>query len=474
MKNLLLLIVYLVLASTLLAQNIYYLPESTQKIEQLVGDFDRETQTPVANPTNASYQIWGTDLGVPFTHKGKTYLLFGDIPVDVGFGKDRDPLAYTEDTDPSDGLDLQFLTSTPGKYQPITIPGISQGAFEVPLDGISLDDKMYIYHSTDGMSRSVLARSTNDGQSFTLVEDNVSVDQFINISINTIKRSEYPTLPDIMENGLVVLGTGTYRESAIYLYSQPQDSIEHNQSRYFFAGWDGDSPIWSKSETEAVPVIDIDCGGELSSAYNPHLEKWMVLYNCGNPRGIQCHFADEPWGPYTDGITILEPWDDDAYCHYIHTSWDFTMCDEVHDPGRENEWGGEYGPYLFKEMSTVEDSLVTIYYTLSTWNPYTTVLMKSMLVKPTLSSTQPTSNSQNNLQITPNPTKGLVRIDWENGNFQQADLYHSSGQLLNTYSLENLSDRSAQLDLSRYPSGIYLIRLRSNIYQKTLKIVLMN
>ncbi|MDF1699410.1 MAG: DUF4185 domain-containing protein [Saprospiraceae bacterium] len=474
MKNILLIILCIVWNQALAAQSIYYLPGSTQKIDQLVGDFDREKQISVANPTDANYQIWGTDLGIPFTHQGKTYLLFGDIPVDVGFGKDRDPIAFTEDTDPSDGLDLQFITSAPGLYKPITITGISQGAFEVPLDGISLENTMYIYHSTDGMNRSVLAKSMDDGQSFTLVEENISVDHFINISINKINRTEYPNLPGNFEDGLVILGTGAYRESAIYLYSQAQNSIENNQSRYFFAGWDGDLPIWSSNETDAIPVIDIDCGGELSTAYNPYLEKWMVLYNCGTPRGIQCHFSDQPWGPYTEAITILEPWNDDAYCHYIHTSWDFMECDEVHDPGRENEWGGEYGPYLFKEMSTMDDSLVTIYYTLSTWNPYTSILMKSTFVKQSAVHTEDSSLTNNNIQYSPNPTTGIVYLTWPEGNFQQADLYHSSGQFITTLPLSNKSSQSAQIDLSNYPTGVYLVKIRYKEYHKTLKVVRMD
>ena len=53
-------------------------------------------------------------------------------------------------------------------------------------------------------------------------------------------------------------------------------------------------------------------------------------------------------------------------------------CDSVHDPGREYEFGGEYGPYQFEELATgVQDVNTTIYFTMSTWNPYTVLLMKA-------------------------------------------------------------------------------------------------
>ena len=46
---------------------------------------------------------------------------------------------------------------------------------------------------------------------------------------------------------------------------------------------------------------------------------------------------------------------------------------------RENEWGGEYGPYQFGRLATGDAASTTIYFTMSTWNPYTVVLMKATL-----------------------------------------------------------------------------------------------
>jgi hypothetical protein len=67
----------------------------------------------------------------------------------------------------------------------------------------------------------------------------------------------------------------------------------------------------------------------------------------------------------------------------MHASWEDRRCDSVHDPGRENDWGGEYGPYQFEHLATGDDQATTIYFTMSTWNPYTVVLMKAGLRKAT-------------------------------------------------------------------------------------------
>jgi hypothetical protein len=41
--------------------------------------------------------------------------------------------------------------------------------------------------------------------------------------------------------------------------------------------------------------------------------------------------------------------------------------------------GGAYAPHVVERWTKVQGSELTIYYTLSTWNPYVVVLMKSRL-----------------------------------------------------------------------------------------------
>lgn len=49
-------------------------------------------------------------------------------------------------------------------------------------------------------------------------------------------------------------------------------------------------------------------------------------------------------------------------------------------PGRANPEalrGGAYAPYVVERWTRRRDTELTIYYVLSTWNPYVVVLMKS-------------------------------------------------------------------------------------------------
>jgi hypothetical protein len=49
------------------------------------------------------------------------------------------------------------------------------------------------------------------------------------------------------------------------------------------------------------------------------------------------------------------------------------------DPHRDDQWGGEYGPYIMARFTSESDGQYRIYYTMSTWNPYQVVVMQSDL-----------------------------------------------------------------------------------------------
>ena len=64
----------------------------------------------------------------------------------------------------------------------------------------------------------------------------------------------------------------------------------------------------------------------------------------------------------------------------MHVSSKFKRAkDSLHDPGRAAVWGGAYGPYIMARYTAGDSSRCRIYYTMSTWNPYQVVVMRSDL-----------------------------------------------------------------------------------------------
>ncbi len=362
--------------------DVFYVAGSTRKICQLVGDTDYQWLTTTENLTETRAGFYGTDLGVPFVHNGLTYVVFGDTW--GGVSGDRDPIAFTADADPEDGIGLTFYTNGP-VFRPISIPGIAQGSFNVPLDGVSMSNKMYLYHSTDHsasvtMGRSVLAVSEDNGWTFRLLYT-LSRTNFINVSVNKVNLADWPGFPQTSGDGLVIFGSGSYRASNVRLAFQPAASIESASALRYFAGLDGaGNPTWSTQESASIDLFDQPVVGELSVAYNKFIRRWVMFYNSDDAhRGINFRTARQPWGPWSTTQVLLDPWAG-AYGQYFHIPWDWTIMDNVQNPGREYVFGGEYGPYMFKELATGGDNRTTIYFTMSSWNPYVSLLMKTELL----------------------------------------------------------------------------------------------
>jgi hypothetical protein len=111
-----------------------YVAGSTIKVQQLLGEEDKQLHRPTLSQTVTRYGIEGTDLGNSFEHGGRVYFLFGDT---VGRLRHAlDTIATTDATTPESGVRLDFLKSG-SDYLTIQPPGISMGAFEVPVAGIT-------------------------------------------------------------------------------------------------------------------------------------------------------------------------------------------------------------------------------------------------------------------------------------------------------------------------------------------------
>src|SRR5271166_3921514 len=57
---------------------LHYVPGSTEKLEQLIGDEDKQRHQPTLSRTATRYDLLATDLGNSFEHAGRAYFLFGD------------------------------------------------------------------------------------------------------------------------------------------------------------------------------------------------------------------------------------------------------------------------------------------------------------------------------------------------------------------------------------------------------------
>ena len=348
-----------------------YVLGSTTRVAQLTGDFDRTLKQPTLSQTDKRFGVYATDLGSSFEHKGNLFFLFGDTWGQPGL---LDAVAWTNSRDPRK-IALDFHPGAGGKWQPPTVPGLRQGAFEVPSGGVSVGGRMVVVFTTDWMpdkylmGRSVVAVSQDDGQSFKALYD-LSTTKFINVSFWSSGKWLY------------IFGSGAYRRSSVYLARIKRAKLaDRSQLRYLSGIGPKQKPRWSAREEEAAPIFQHEAVGEFSVAYCQPVRRFVLLYNSGNPRGIIMRSASTPWGPWSNSEMIFDPWRDKGYGYFMHIPAGFKSerHDTVNDPGRENEWGGEYGPYIMARYTTGYRGRCRIFYTLSTWNPYQVVVMQTDL-----------------------------------------------------------------------------------------------
>jgi hypothetical protein len=235
--------------------------------------------------------------------------------------------------------------------------------------------------------------------------------KFINVSVEpgTADRTTAVAL-DVAFGAPVlwIFGSGRYRASPVYLSVMPLENIEQLQPVRYFAGG-----AWSANENDAVPLFCAGDVGELSCRWNPFLSRWLLTFQSGNPGGVLMHSAPQPWGPWTAQPVMLfdpstrsvpsDPSSGAGYGHFMHISYnDGVVCDYLQDNLQDDErndgsfsfrdhvGGAVYGPYQITRYASGGQLLgqggsagnfSQIWFTMSTWNPYQSMLMTATITQ---------------------------------------------------------------------------------------------
>jgi hypothetical protein len=402
---------------------------TAQKVCQLTGNVDHQLGKPLATPTGKDFGLLGTDNGYSFDFDGKLWFLFGDSTPTPEFkgspDGQSDPPRTTDDNDsmasaaetPADGTcpTLSFVPDSIGAYtNPVVDTTASQKPVtlrtnEVPLAGIAEDGHMYVLFGTDntasnpsggpgapdgGPTRSVMGE----------LEDasTLHFSDLYDFSSGSDAKFISAAIAQGLDGYVYVWGaeggTTGYRHSPLFLARKRAARIGDAGGLSYFAGFrKGGGPKWVKDdESAATPVFSEasgDCLGEHSVQWDPYVERWILLYNCANdsasnPRGIWMRTADEPWGPWTPPHTLFPT--SQGLCGFIHRAVKSgqPQCDDLSTPARLADQGGDYSPYILPSWTSgtyptkTSSARSTIYFTMSTWNPYEVVLMTATIGGP--------------------------------------------------------------------------------------------
>ena len=319
---------------------------------------------------------------------------------------------------------------------PPTIVGavpIKQGWFNVPSGGVSVGGGLFAFfwtnhctgpgrleHSPDAplarpqptqtcaenddrnsIGRSVLARSDDDGRTFHGVVPMPAGFVYV-VGVNPSLEAD---LPSDQRAGIFVFGVPRYRASVPYLAEAPAASFADPSTWRYFVGRDGSGqPRWVSQaawtagsapdradalawrppgEAEVLaPVTDGGhCIGEFSVTWNAPLRQWLMLYACRGV-GVLARLAAAPWGPWSAPALILDAKDPAIGCRLIMTA---QGCGNRRNYQPDRPGPGQiYAPFALSRYSVAAESngpgpSSTIYWLMSTSNPYEVTVMRSTL-----------------------------------------------------------------------------------------------
>ena len=385
-----------------------YVAGSSVKLEQIIGDCDWAhlastglcMQT--ASQTISRYDIEGNGLGYSFEGQNKLLFLFGDTIGTRTNYHGHDPIGWSTSTNPEAGLLLNFYTNTDGSPLFVEPPGIKMGPDDVPNSGIFVNNKIYLVCNTGSdvslsnphaHDYSVLASfdDTTDTFSTGRTISTIPGGHFIINSLHTVPAGIGTAQP-----GVALFGLGDYRATDVYLAVVPASQIESGQGTVYFAGISHGRPVWTSKEASAVPVVvdnplngpawphDKPTIGNVSVTYSRDVGLWLMTYDGGRQSdattGVYFTYATAPWGPWSKPQLIFNAKRDHGFGVFIHNQ-------DYHPPGPAGPTignndpsttrGGDFAPQMIERFTKLTGNTLAIYYTMSTWNPYTVVKMRS-------------------------------------------------------------------------------------------------
>jgi hypothetical protein len=281
------------------------------------------------NKTKTNYKIGGTDLGISFNLKDKTYIAFGDTFAEECFVNAwrSNVLAVTTDRDYTDGITFDYMVAKPGlksAKELIKSKKVDNNEMTtIPTGGIAIGETLYMSYMSVrhwgaagewDCNYGSIAKSVDYGENW--------------IPIETLRwpgDSNFCQMaPVIIDDYVYVLGiTGGRRGNASLMRVPVQEYEDFEAYEYLIGFEENGNPIYKKGQAaiyETYSVLEKSVG-ELSILYSDYLEEWLVTYINGSG-DIVMRSAKNIYGPYSKSVVIASQKDyPSLYGAFMNPEW---------------------------------------------------------------------------------------------------------------------------------------------------------
>ena len=312
----------------------------TKRVSQITG---RDSP----NDTAARWNVYGTDLGHMFWHRGKLHMVFGDTfgPGQLTGRKNwrSNAMARIADPDPRNGFPIESMITGPdGTAKELVrsrkIDGVEKTV--IPTFGISLGGRMYLHymsvkewgkHGSWEVNHSGIAYSDDDGSTWVTPPQAVWP-----------QNSGFEQVAFVLHEGVLYsFGIPEGRFGGVRLRRvAPERILVPDAYEY----WNGEQ--WTATPAGAAMLVAAPVG-ELSVAFSPAYRTWLMMYLDPKRRSVVLRTAPQLTGPWGDPQIVVSAGD----------------------------YPGLYAPYIVPGS----DIGAHLYYTMSQWDPYNVFLMRTTL-----------------------------------------------------------------------------------------------
>lgn len=331
--------------------------DNLKMIAKLTGKLRTPDHKPgVLSPNNTlDVDVGGTDLGIMWKMSddmvgywfgdtvGKDWDVTDTGGPGIGSNWRSNVLAFSSDTDPEDGIELDsWLTDGKGNARQVIYSEhdtSGNGDFtSIPTAAVRLGDKDYVHYmnvrtwtSSKGWDTnfSSLCESSDNGMTWRDCCNEISFSGNSHFAQVCYAKGD--------DGYVYMIGTQSGRKDAAYLSRFKPEDILLLQNYEYWCGSEG----WEKQVAHAVPVFEAPVS-EISLMYHKKYKRWLVTY-LNEFNGIVLRHSEKIEGEWSDDYNIVSGYD----------------------------YPGMYSPYMFPLVDD-EDRL---YFTMSMWWYYNVYIM---------------------------------------------------------------------------------------------------